>query len=150
MYSEWNAGSLVEFVLAGHLKQPETAVFVCRRIFENYFTCVFESGLAHQNSPDLLSSAILWFSLCASTTVNGMHSSVSSVAYPNINPCGTSNHRLTPNILFSHIDKCESNTALDQHFLTGRERQLLPIDIAHLWDICSKCFFGQMWTLLCA
>lgn len=49
-------------------------------------TCVFESGRAHQNSPLLRNSAILWLSLWASTTVNGMHSSVSSVAYPNIRP----------------------------------------------------------------
>lgn len=39
-----------------------------------------ESGRAHHNSPDRRSSAILALSLCAKTTVNGMHSSVSSVA----------------------------------------------------------------------
>lgn len=51
------------------------------------FTCVFVSGLAHFNSPDLLSCSILSFSLCAKTRVKGIHSSVSSVAYPNISPC---------------------------------------------------------------
>lgn len=47
---------------------------------QSLFTCVLESGRAHQNSPFRLSSAIFWLSLWASTTVSGMHSSVSSVA----------------------------------------------------------------------
>lgn len=53
-----------------------------------FLTCVLVSGLAHFNSPDLLSWAILAFSWCDKTTVKGIHSSVSSVAYPNINPWG--------------------------------------------------------------
>ena len=43
-------------------------------------TCVFESGLAHHKTPLRRSSAILEFRPCASTTVRGIHSSVSSVA----------------------------------------------------------------------
>lgn len=58
-------------------------------------TCVLESGRAHQNSPFRLSSAIRWFSLWASTTVSGIHSSVSSVAYPNIKPCKTTQCQTT-------------------------------------------------------
>lgn len=49
-------------------------------------TCVFESGRSHGRVPLRRSSAILAFSLCASTIVSGMHSLVSSVAYPNIKP----------------------------------------------------------------
>ena len=50
-------------------------------------TCVFESGRAQARTPDRRSSAIFWFKRWAKTTVKGMHSSVSSVAYPNIKPC---------------------------------------------------------------
>lgn len=50
-------------------------------------TCVFESGRAQLRTPERRSSAIFWFKRWAKTTVSGMHSSVSSVAYPNINPC---------------------------------------------------------------
>lgn len=49
-------------------------------------TCVFESGRSHGRVPLRRSSAILAFSLWARIIVSGMHSSVSSVAYPNIKP----------------------------------------------------------------
>lgn len=57
-------------------------------------TCVFESGRSQGTVPLRLSSAILALSLWARTTVSGIHSSVSSVAYPNIRPCG---HRTNMN-----------------------------------------------------
>lgn len=50
-------------------------------------TCVLESGRSQAMVPLRLSSAILALSLWAKTMVRGMHSSVSSVAYPNIRPC---------------------------------------------------------------
>lgn len=49
-------------------------------------TCVLESGRAQERTPERRNSAIFWLSRWARTTVNGMHSSVSSVAYPNIRP----------------------------------------------------------------
>lgn len=50
-------------------------------------TCVFESGRSHGSVPLRRNSAILAFNLWARTIVRGIHSSVSSVAYPNIKPC---------------------------------------------------------------
>ena len=48
---------------------------------------VLLSCLAHQRPPLHLRSAIFLFIWCASTRVRGMHSSVSSVVYPNMGPC---------------------------------------------------------------
>lgn len=72
-----DASSVVEGIFASNLKIPTYRLKQKRGFFR---TCVLESGLAHQNWPFLLSSAILWLSLCAKTTVKGIHSSVSSVA----------------------------------------------------------------------
>ena len=44
------------------------------------------SGLAQGSDPSLLISASLRLSACERTAVSGMHSSVSSVAYPNMSP----------------------------------------------------------------
>ena len=49
-------------------------------------TCVFESGRNHGRVPSLRLSAIFLLSLCANVMVRGISSSVSSVAYPYINP----------------------------------------------------------------
>lgn len=49
-------------------------------------TCVLESGLAHHRVPSRRMSEILRLSAWERVTVRGMHSSVSSVAYPNIRP----------------------------------------------------------------
>lgn len=56
-------------------------------------TWVFESGRAHGKVPSRRRSAMSWFKRWARTTVSGMHSSVSSVAYPNIKPCKYSSSR---------------------------------------------------------
>ena len=53
-------------------------------------TCVLESGLAHHRVPSRRMSEILRLSAWERVTVRGMHSSVSSVAYPNIKPCNLS------------------------------------------------------------
>lgn len=49
-------------------------------------TCVFVSGSNHGIDPFRWHSPISWFNLWDKTTVRGISSSVSSVAYPNINP----------------------------------------------------------------
>lgn len=55
-------------------------------------TWVLESGRSQGRVPFRRSSAILALSLWARTIVRGIHSSVSSVAYPNIRPCQRSSH----------------------------------------------------------
>lgn len=62
-----------------------TVLFCKRR--RTHLTCVLESGLSQGSVPFRRNSAILALRLCARTIVRGIHSSVSSVAYPNIRPC---------------------------------------------------------------
>lgn len=74
-------------------------------VFYSDLTCVFESGRSQGTVPFRLSSAILALSLWARTMVRGMHSSVSSVAYPNIRPCPRS-----------------TSTVKEQHFIFWRRK----------------------------
>lgn len=71
-----HAGALDHAVFTSHLK----ALVSLTQHSQQRHTCVLESGLAQARPPLRLSSAILALSLCARTTVSGMHSSVSSVA----------------------------------------------------------------------
>lgn len=59
-------------------------------------TCVLESGRSQGSVPFRRNSAIFALSLWARTTVRGIHSSVSSVAYPNIRPCERCSQQITP------------------------------------------------------
>lgn len=91
------------------LSMPEPASH-CRfrhvyPVFYSDLTCVFESGRSQGTVPFRLSSAILALSLWARTMVRGMHSSVSSVAYPNIRPCPRS-----------------TSTVKEQHFIFWRRK----------------------------
>lgn len=65
----------------------------CNLVQKTCPTWVFESGRSHGSLPFRRNSAILALSLWARTIVRGIHSSVSSVAYPNIRPCERCSHK---------------------------------------------------------
>lgn len=89
-------------------------------------TCVLESGRSQGTVPLRLSSAILALSLWARTTVSGMNSSVSSVAYPNIRPCP---HRRPTNQLRCHQSLSRIHSGCEVLYLSTILRYLYFISV---------------------
>lgn len=136
VHTHWKHGTTVLAVLDGNLKImwkyimswiPPTKRGL---IVENYSgynnpTCVFESGRSHGRVPLRRSSAILAFSLWARTIVRGMHSSVSSVAYPNIRPC----------------ERC---SAKSQHEYRSKYHHK-TLSAPHVWQQWPKLWIKHKW-----
>lgn len=112
-----------------------------------FLAWVLESGRSHGSVPFRRNSAILALSLWARTMVRGIHSSVSSVAYPNIRPCQVQSQITTwidITILYYHhicgstypaVDQTQTETWEPSDLVAGSHVFFLSIQVNTLSNV---------------